>query len=248
MVLQASDLVQEIKMAVSSERASKWTTHATIINQAIAYFNAMHPWDSMVVSESTLDTVAGQSYIALPGDVRDITALYHNEGTTNWAKWVSPDRLTQLRAYDDDDEDYVGGYYVCVERGVPAVGGGLEDRLGLYPTPATTSTTGLFVMRYRRKLLPVGIDASADTQAVNVIFELEPLIRRLVRIFAGAIEEEDEAPLESRLEMLESSTMLSRMKENDGAMQPEIGQLHGGAAQQKYEDSFWWDSAIDQPS
>jgi len=248
MSVKVIDLINEIKMATGAEQPSTWTDPLLIINQAVAYFNSMHPWDTMVGPEVSLDSTAAQSYIVLPDDVRDVIALEHTEGTTNWIKWVDPARLTQLRAYDDDDEDYVGGYYVCISRAVPDSGGGLQTRLEVYPTPASTSTTGLMAMRYRRKLLVLGTDSNADTQYINVSAELEPLLRLLVRLYAKGIEEEDEGGTYQRLSSLEDSPFLDRLKEMDGAMQPEVGVLRGGAAEQTFIDSFWWDTAIGDPS
>ena len=247
MTLKVSDLVQEIQMSTNAEQPSKWTSHPSIINQAIAYFNTMHPWDSMVSGEVTLDTVALATSIDLPSDFRDIIAVYDNQSTTNWIKWVDPGELTRLRAFDDDDTDSVGGYRICISRAVPTTGGGVTDRLEVYPAFSATASD-VFVVRYRRKLEPVGIDGNTEGQFINIPAELEPLLRSVVRIFARGIEEEDEGKLWDRLTVLEASPFLDRFKEWDGAMQPEVGRIEGGAAQQDVADTLWFDSAIGDPS
>ncbi len=88
MGLKVSDLINEVRMSTNSSSTSVWASHSSIINQAVSYFNTMHPWDSMVSTEVLLDTVASQNYINLPSDFRDIIALHDNQSTTNWIQWV----------------------------------------------------------------------------------------------------------------------------------------------------------------
>lgn len=247
MTLTVADLLEEVKHGSGGKRASQFVTQLGIVNQAVSYFNTMHTWDSMIRPEVELATVADQDYIELPSDVRDVLAIHAIGGAFEWLKWVTPAEVTQLRARDLASYDYATGYYGAIERRVPATGGVPVLAVSIYPSPSA-GVDPAFLLRYRALIPSVGTGTSSDREYLIVESFLEPLIRRLVRIFAKGIEEEDEGSLEQRLELLEQSTMLNRMKEQDGAMVPDIGELTGGAAERGQQDNLWWDTSVEAPS
>jgi len=247
MTLTVQSLYDEVRMATGAEDTSAWTSHQNIINQGIEYFNVMHDWQSMIRPEVVLGTTASQDYITLPTDFRDLIGIDHKDGVHNYVRQVSPDRLTTIRAYDDTSDAFAWGWYISVVHRIPTSGGGTTPTLELYPTPASTEAD-VFRLRYRALLEPVGKDTNADTQYVDVPARLEPLIRRLVRIHARAIEEETLGSLEQRLELLEHSQFLARIQEWEGFQQPDIGGYEGGAAMVPWYGDYFGDEPVNDPS
>lgn len=247
MPLTVSDLLGEIRLASGAQNSRSEISDMSIITQALEYFNSMSPWRSMVRPEVSLSLTANQDYIALPVDTRDVLALHYDQGLINWFKWTDPSRLTEFRAADDDDQDFSGGYYGAVEFREPVTGGRPVMAVSLYPKPATTQPN-VFRLRYRAKLMPKGTGSNPDTQYLYIMDELAPLVRRLVRIYAEAYYHRDGSDLEMRLEALEQSSFLMRLKDMDGALQPEMGVLEGGAADTVRLDTGWWDNSVADPA
>lgn len=245
MAITVADLLNEVKHASGSPKASQFVNQLSIVQQAGDYLDTMHPWEGMVRKEVSLDSVGGQDFIVLPSDVRDIITIQHSLGTTNWFQFISHERMTKLLAYNDNDQDYVGGHYAA--RFLHPTEAGPVDALRLYPRPAE-SATGVFLMCYRARAVPTAVGLQADTDYIIIPNYLEILLRDLCRIFARGIEEEDQGTIHVRLEAMEQSAYLRRTKERDGALQPDIGGIQGGAAMYRTYETHWWDNAVESPS
>jgi len=246
-MLTVADLLAEVRHASGAQNSLPGISDLSLVKQALQYFNSMHSWRTMIRAETSLSLVAGEDYLTLPEDYRDSAVIGYNQGIVNWFRWTDIARLTELRAADDDDQDYSGGYWGAMEYRTPATGGRPIQAISLYPQPVS-SATDVFLLRYTAKLVAPGTGEQADTTYLQVIDELEPLLRRLTRIYAEAYYHRDGADLEHRLQALEQSEFLNRMKDLDGAGQTDLGELEGGAAQRAEIDTGWWDSAVNNPA
>lgn len=248
--LKVVDLIRDVKMATNLEESSRWTSQVEIVEQALEVWDALHSWDFLAGEDVLLDTVAGQGYVVLPSDFRDVEAIEEAGVSPHWMKSATRARITQLRAYDPTTTNEHPGYYYCITQEEAASGGGMESRLELYPNPSAT-VVGAFRMRYRRSLVVLS-PSSPDTGFVRVPRWAIPALRELVRLVAKGIEEADPeeggAPLFQRYEAFRRSGLVLDAMAADGASQPDLGELEGGAAQADVVVSDWWDTAIDQPS
>lgn len=250
MALKVLDLINEARLSTSLEDPSRWTSWVSIVGQALRHFDAMHAWNFLTGEEASIGTVASQEYVVLPSDLRDVEHMEHTGGVGSWVRWTTRARITQMRAFDQTDADNIGGYFAALLREIPTTGGGLENRAELYPTPSATAS-GIFALRYRRAL---GIDGvlNPDTAYVRVPSFVEPTLVELVRLFAlGTMEQhpaQGGAPLHQRLEGFRYSSMVMDCMSADGAMQGELGEISGGAAQMEYTDRYAWDTAVEEPS
>ena len=250
MQLKVVDLIRDVKMATNLEEASAWTSQVEIVEQALQVFDSMHSWDFLTGADVTLDTVALQPWVVLPEDFRDLEDVELSGDSPRWVEAVTRARMTQLRSYDTPLNTQYAGYYYCITQEIRAVGGGLESRLELFPAPSETAV-GVFRIRYRRSLAVLA-STSPDTAYVRVPPFCVPALRELVRLVAKGIEEADPedggAPLYQRYEGFRRSGLILDAMSADGASQPILGPLEGGAAEIATLDTHWWDTAIDQPS
>jgi len=246
-MLTVADLLAEVRHASGAQNSLPGISDLSIVKQALQYFNSMHSWRTMMRAEASLSLVSGQDYLTLPEDYRDSAVIGYNQGIINWFRWTDPARLTELRAADDDDQDFSGGYWGTIEYRTPTSGGRPVQAISLYPQPVNAQADA-FLLRYTSKLVAPGTGQAADTTYLQVIDELEPLLRRLTRIYAEAYFHRDGSDIEHRLQALEQSEWLMRLKEVDGAGQLELGEGEGGAAQRAEIDTGWWDSAVTDPS
>lgn len=220
-------LLDTIRQATGAMELSDDLSEVDIVNDAGEYLCTMHAWCWLERPEATIDFVADQDWAALPADLRDITNIVYADSLTNSFRWVDASTLTLLRQRTIERLSWK--YSGAIER-ISTSGGISTPRLALYPTPSTALTAAMTI-RYRAGWTQVGRDANLDTAETIIPNEFGALFKRMCRIFALAIEEEEEASLEERLELLEQSSFLDRYKEADGAMQPELGVLEGGAVQ-----------------
>lgn len=246
MSLTYQDLISEVRHASGAGQTGsvEGPSFVDVATQAIGYFNSMHGWEGMIRPEKSISLVAGQDYIDLGEDVRDVIKLAYNQGEIAWFEWRGAAEITELRAREGDDSTR-GGYYGCRETRVVAGSGALIQAVSLYPA-VTASVTDAFRLRYRALLLPPG-DLDQDTAYMGIPPLLEPLLRRLARIYSESIYERDGRDLEDRLEGLERSQALEKLKQADGALQPELGPTLGGAALMNvtgHVNDDWWDSEV----
>lgn len=221
--LTVADCIRHINASLGTKKLDKLTA-LDILNDAGEYLCTMHSWKWLERGSATLDFVAGQDYVDLPDDFRDVISVVYSQSLSDRFEWVDQERMERVRQGIEPDWQYIG----LIENVAPATGGPAVPRLALSPTPGGNITAALTI-RYAAGWSQVGRDADVDTTYLIVPEWCRSLMIRLCRIFAAALGEEDIAGLEERLEAIESSKYLDRLKERDGAVQPELGVLEGGA-------------------
>lgn len=195
-----------------------------VVNQAGRYMCAMNPWAFLERPPVELDFVANQNYVLLPDDFDQLVSLDVPVGIQTSVILTSIARILNLRA-NTWTEPF--NYYVALE--YPAQESVDEPppkaRLAIFPTPGTTESGGLH-LQYRAGWVDlVDMDDAANTPA-----KFDALLVQIVRAFALGYSDERRGPgsVAQRLEPIESSTMVRRLKENDSLDQQNLGRMDGG--------------------
>jgi hypothetical protein len=145
-------------------------------------------WSFRDVASTTLNTVAGQNFVALPAGVAEVSELY-------WVSRGQPIELTTrehmdaLRVHSSADWSS-GSMFGCVSWTAPTDGSAAPSaRIELWPTPAA-SETGAILLRYRSQW-PVLSDATAGTHVLPIPDYVETLFIQYARVIAQAYEDDD---------------------------------------------------------
>ena len=241
MSLTFADLLNEVGNATNSDESSKYTTQTGIVNQALEYFNTMHAWDSLVGLPVDLVATAGNQYIDLPADCRDIIQI--DVSGSGLGRFEFTDIATINRYWSSNAVGSTAGHYWGARVTRTGTTGPIEA-LAVHPEIGATMAD-TFQICYRRRLTPLNDGVAADSEYIQVAPFLEGLVRELVRTFALGIEESGKGEVSERLEVLENSTMVQRLKETDGAMAPEMGKMLGGDGMGRYD--IFADSELELP-
>lgn len=103
-------------------------------------------------------------------------------------------------------------------------GGAQTPRLEVYPTP-TAALSGALTLFYRAGWT----DLSDDVDAVSVPPWIEALYLQVLAAFARGLEEEDEAPLSTRLLEVRAGALFEAAVRDDADLEPSLGSILGGA-------------------
>jgi hypothetical protein len=245
MALTFANLIADWNRSTGSAESSLGVSVVDGVNQALDYVSSMHEWRGLVRSAVDLATVADQSYIDLPAACQKIISIQYSDGNWRAVQFVTQERLAEWRTTNQSSAAYSGTYIGATSWAVGTTGA--TPRLDVYPNISSTSSD-TFQITYRARLLMEATDTAADTSVIDVPPYLESLVRSVVRVFAKGIEEEDDGSLWARLEELEMSTMLARIKVADGGLQPSIGRMIGGASQYAARRQSDTDEQLAEPS
>lgn len=205
-----------------------------VVNEAGSYLFDMHAWNCLVAPPSTLSLIEDQSYVSLPADFGKMVAYAMTSGLTSSLSFTSPQELAAMRSTSITVQHYHYWAAISHPSQVQPNEQPVNARLELWPTPASSSA-GAITIWYRRRWR----ELDDDTDAPDMPRFLNPLLRRIVRIFALSYDEEDTGQLEERLETIENSQFYTRLKEHDGLEYPDMGTLVGGAIQERHYFDNW---------
>lgn len=177
--------------------------------------------------ETDIDGTICFPYVALPADFDTLVKV---ESTNNYTRQVILTSLGHIETLRGDITEATLDYYVAIE--YPAQPTTTDQqpgaRLCLYPTALSASTDALSVV-YRAGW----VELSSNSQVSHVPAEYDALLSELVRAFARA-RADNSVTLSDALEPIERSTMLNRLKSNDGAVQPHIGPMRNGFVNERF--------------
>lgn len=207
-----------------------------IVNEAGAYLFDMHPWNCLVAPPITLDFLASRNYVELPANFGKVIEIVPTSGLTSSFSFTSMQNLTNYRS--ESVTQIAQHYFAAIsypsqeDRTKPPP----PPRLELWPTPSSESR-GVLTIVYRKRWR-VLVD---NTDVPDMDESLNPLLRLVVRAFVLGYEEEDAGSLDERLAVIESGSILQRLKENDGLRQSDAGVLIGGllAEYPRWNDYGW---------
>ena len=221
--LQLRDEVERVVGDAHDPRLSP----VRIVNDAGRYLFAMHGWRWRDRPPVTLDFVADQAYLTLPGDFGfgEIVSLAA-DNAVNYSVQVTT--LSEVERYRAAGMDWHMGFLVALAYPgqTDASSAPATARLEIEPTPQNNRSDALRLV-YRAGW----VELSGNTDVANVPPAMESLLVELVRAFAVR----DRTFSREPLDQLESSSFVQRLKAADGRAQANRGPMRGGMVQQPNE-------------
>lgn len=225
MGLQVANCLAEVKHTLRRVTSAE-IAPLSIVNEAGAQLVNMHPWKWLERFTSSLDYVQSQTYVTLPVDFGDVLALYATSTSVAQFELVTFERLLDMRSIGTTVT--TGVTYGALAYPDFTVGAEPANcRLEVFPTPSANEV-GALSMFYRANW----VDASPDTDYLDVLPWMVPLYKQVLRAYARGVEEEDVASMSARLAEIVAGPIFQAAIRRDGRIQSRYGALMGGAIMQ----------------
>ena len=214
----------------------------SVLNEAGEFLTSMQPWKWLERQPVTLSLVGGQDYVDLPADFRELIAYNATESLVNSFHLTSHAELLNLRTNEITVTSWnfwgAINYYAdaSVDRNIPT------PRIEFWPTPLANDSTGLTII-YRAGWVTL----ENDEDVIGIPSWMHTIFIQLLRAFARGYEEEDTGSLSLRIAEIQAGPLFSVAVDRDGAVQPDLGPLEGGAAQ-THAAVRSWDYSVSNPS
>lgn len=226
MAITLSELKQHVQHALGGSPASQ-LSETRIINEAGQYMY-MAPWKFRERPPLTFSFVSGQSFVTLPDDFGELITAHMDSGLVKAIHFTTMDDLLIRRTTAIGQSQVYWATMVHNETG--------EARLEIHPSPSGADKIRI---GYRSKWIPL----ATDTDTTSTPDYADSALISLVRAFALGYEEEG---MEIRLAEIENGPIYKRLLEKDGIIQPDYGQIRGGALSQvSTRMNLPWDSTAD---
>tara|TARA_Y100000593_G_C4258236_1_gene310786 strand:- start:258 stop:944 length:687 start_codon:yes stop_codon:yes gene_type:complete len=226
MAITLAELKKHVQHALGGSPASQ-LSEAGIINEAGQYMY-MAPWKFRERPPLTFDFVSGQSFVTLPDDFGEMVTAHMDSGLVKAIHFTTMDDLLQRRTTAIGQSQVYWATIVHTETG--------EARMEIHPSPSDADKIRI---GYRTKWVPL----TADEDTTSTPDYADSALISLVRAFALGYEEEG---MEIRLAEIETGPIYQRLMEKDGIIQPDYGQIRGGALSQvSTRMNLPWDSTAD---
>ncbi len=216
MSLTAGQLIAGIRHRIAGPVGSELGGGTRVINLAGQWLDGIHAWQQRLRVSAALHFAAGDTFLALPANLRSIVAV-EQSGITDGGRtvsWIGPGDMLSLR---QDLSDFGGGFdvYVSIESS------GTGWQLGLVQPPTTTTLDVL-----RITYMAGWTDVIDDKSPITIHPSLEPLLSEVVREYAAGLELHD---LDQRLGAFVGGALMRSAKMADASAQRMLGQIQGGA-------------------
>lgn len=213
------------------------------INTTLGFFKVQSRTDAnnIVLASSPGATASAIAFnanlggIALPPDFAEVIAMHPKIGTIAEIRPIGREELLRLRTLSAVTVSPFHVFAVFYGPSLLTTNGAPVPRLEIYPYPVANET-GAFLLFYRQKWVTPLLDA----ERMPVPDFMEPLLLAAIRAVARGWEEEDEAQIQVRLAALKQSPFFVDAMKYDGAIQPSIGMIEGGAAARYWGTNFRW--------
>jgi hypothetical protein len=164
--------------------------------------------------------------IRLPADFRSEIEIHATQSFVTKIYPTTIAEIVQFRTQVVQITSAGGFWYAIVSAAAASASGGAPvPRLEIWPS-ATLNDTGGFTLAYLARLPEV----SNDQHEISIPSWIHTLFLQILIEMARGYTEEDVAPLYLRLEQIEGSALLRRLKQMDGGVQRSYGPIIGGAA------------------
>jgi hypothetical protein len=242
MTLTAARCLAHIEHTLAG-RLSPELAGLDVLNEAGEWLCNAHPWEWLQSASASLDFVQDQNFVALPTNIYDLTAINMTNGLQVGFELTSLPFIIDRRTQEIGNTLYFWGrvHYHQVAGGEEPI-----PVLELWPAPTSAQTDAITIF-YRAGWTKI----TGDTAKVPVPSWMDSVVIQCVRAFARGYEEEDEERMETRLDTLASSSLWRAATLRDGALQADLGDLQGGAAQQSMRgitDRHWRFYDVNQPT
>lgn len=230
-----AEVKHTLRRATSAEIAP-----LSIVNEAGHQLCNMHPWKWLERFSSSLDYVSAQTYVTLPTDCGEVLSLYATSTNVSQFELVSFQELLRLRSIGTTV--VTGTTYGALA--YPSFTTAAEPaamRLEVFPTPSANATGALSIF-YRA----VWVDASPQTDYIDVLPWMAPLYKQVLRAYARGVEEEDVGSMSARLAEIMAGPVFKAACERDGRVQSTYGLMTGGAISQARRRSWYggWSAPV----
>lgn len=193
-----------------------------LVNMAGSHFCGMSKWRFLQRKSTSLDTVAGQTYVVPPADFGGLIAL---AGSGSNLLYVESDYATIVAARQSS---MVGGspYLYAIQDTTPSGSTPAVRHIELFPTPVA-STTGAMALVYRA----IWANVTDDADYIPYPDYVKTLFIRILRAHASGFVRGEQGSLSLRLAELSSSPEFVAAVRQDRAMQTDIGEIVGSLPQ-----------------
>lgn len=196
-----------------------------LINEGCTHVVSMNQWNFLLRPSLLISFVASQDYVNLPHDFGQAEVVIMSNALVTGFQWTDLEDIIIERNTKITTTNFFKGALVY-----PAQPGPKEPppppRIELWPTPAS-ATTDAFTIIYRAKW----VDLNDDDDVTFFPTHLRSLVRQVIRAFARGYEEDSQAELDQRLEIIENGSIFSRAVDYDSLQQPDYGLITGGAVE-----------------
>lgn len=196
----------------------------TLCNQAGGFIVDEHTWGWLVRTPASLNLVSGRPYITLPDDFGRAIGKPIAASTTQVAsfEWMEPSKVLEMRGLSLGASYCFYGY---IGYALDTTTGTLKPRIELSASP-TESQTAAFKLPY----FAAWTDVTSDSETLVIPSFLDAVFLQIVMAFAQGYDEAENGSREMRLQEIKAGMEWTTAKRRDGAAQPSIGMMSGGAA------------------
>lgn len=215
-------LVSDIDSYLQHRLGGKGSMSTVMLcNQAGHHLTSMHAWEWLKRPPVALALVAGQEWAKLPADFGRAIV---NQGAliSGGFKWATFEYVISLRSQSVQVTGpwwYVGA---LVHR-PSIVGGALEPRVEVYPTPTASDNT-----TYKCAYYAAWTDLRDDRVTIPIPSQFELLYLEIVFALAQGYEDHDVAGISARVTALKGSSLFTDAMAFDGGRISNLGQMRGG--------------------
>lgn len=196
--------------------------HVVSLNQAVSILESARAWEWMQNNTATVTLVAGQGYVELPTDVRDVVSVQRSAGLSQWFAPATLPEIQLARASSTLIQATLWHHTREVYSGSTRT---FRARLELYPTPTTADAATPVSLVYHARIPRV----SADDDQIIIPDWLDPIFEELVVAVAQAREEPELGGVEQRVAPLLDGRLFRIAAERDGSLHDMGGPWSGGA-------------------
>lgn len=232
-------------MAITKAQAESHVTHAVpgyahplgvlfAVNAAGRALISMHAWSWLLRPPAAVDLVAGQEHAALPADLAALESVEIDRSVAGAPSGLAARASTvrEILARRSGRRPASGELLWAV------AWSGSTPRLELHPTPAA-SAAGALLVAYRAGWTEIASEADGATDLALPAF-CEQLYLEILTATARALDEEDVAGLDARLEPIRAGACLQAARRRDGGVQTEFGPIEGGVGELFGTGYRWW--------
>ena len=212
MAYRVQDVFEQITHELGGK--PKGLSPVALVNDAGARLVNMHGWTFLSRPPTTLTLTAGQSYVLLPSGFSGHIKLDYTDATQNHVCLTTMAEIQRLRTSTVTSSFTL----YCTYSWYVPTGEAPQQRLEIWPTPATTQT-GALTLWYR-----VGWqDVSIELDAIPVPPYCRPLFTEIARSVAMGYHNPEEGTVDARLSRLRGGTTLSDAMAMDRSTQADAG-------------------------
>lgn len=234
MTITCGMLQEHIRHRIGGPVAPEIGGNLAIVNLAGEWVYSVHQWRGASRLSASLAFVAGQEWMDAPAGFAE---LIEADTTTTLGYPVVKCDIAEMMILRDRFPAGFLPYRVAVETTDDG------ERIAVYPTPSSNVADGITIT-YRIRWTPLSLPSDVATLPRY----LEPLLIEAVREYAYGREAGN---VDTALEAVERGTIMRASLSTDGAAQPQLGYMRGGAVgSSRYDPDgwlFWMRDAISRP-